>query len=59
MNKIINEQQINAILNLLTSYNVVAKDYSAVVKMFNELENEKKETKGDDSKGEETSGQNN
>lgn len=56
MSKIITEQQIQAILNLLTSYNVGVKDYSAVVKLFNELPNEtetkKKETAGTDGQGE-------
>lgn len=49
--KIIKQEQINAILNLLTSYNVGVKDYSAVVKLFNELPNEKKEDKADESSG--------
>ena len=56
--KIINQEQINAILNLLTSYNVGVKDYSAVVKLFKELPNEnknsqEKEDKGTDGQGEE------
>ena len=50
--KIINEQQINAILNLLTNYNVGVKDYSAVVKLFNELPNETKEVKPTNGEGE-------
>ena len=50
--KIITEQQIQAILNLLTNYNVGVKDYSAVVKLFNELPNENKEDKADEPKGE-------
>ena len=49
--KIITEQQIQAILNLLTNYNVGVKDYSAVVKLFNDLPNEKKEDKADESSG--------
>jgi hypothetical protein len=41
MNKIITIQQTEAILQLLQTYNVGVKDYSAVVKLFNELPVEK------------------
>lgn len=58
MNKIIKQEQIQAILKLAQKYNVGIQEYSALVEMLGNLPDEKKqdETKNPNTKTEEVAG---